>query len=126
MDHHCPWINNCVGKNNKKFFYRFIIWCIFGNVFIAVITAKPYWNVSFEDEKTLQSTTKVARGLILFVFPLCFAISLVVGALLGFQAYLVVKEISTIEFYASRPRKLPCWKRVFRWVKVGKNDDFRV
>ena len=36
MDHHCPWIANCVGHQNQKYFYQFLFFASLGDL-IAVI-----------------------------------------------------------------------------------------
>lgn len=38
MDHHCPWISNCVGANNQKTFYLMLFYSLIGCVLSFIFT----------------------------------------------------------------------------------------
>ena len=39
MDHHCPWINNCVGENNQKFFVLFTFYIAIISLHVIALVA---------------------------------------------------------------------------------------
>lgn len=42
MDHHCPWLNNCVGWRNYPYFVRLLFYMWAGCMFAAVLSVWPF------------------------------------------------------------------------------------
>lgn len=104
MDHHCPWINNCVGWGNHGHFIAFLAFATIGCVYATVILGYTlyrslyrlhYWRIY----KQTPIIHLGVYGTICCVLSLGFAIGVIiaVGMLLFFQLKGVLRNRTGIE-----------------------------
>lgn len=112
FDHHCPWINNCVGVGNFKTFYTYI-WI--QTIYLAVVTgvfANFLFQVAASPNRVDPSTQRLAAspvsvtikvlGAVMFTLSLVFMLSLVV--LLFVQTTNIIQKETTAERYGKQRR----------------------
>eukprot|EP00656_Telonema_subtile_P009360 TRINITY_DN1439_c0_g1_i3.p2 TRINITY_DN1439_c0_g1~~TRINITY_DN1439_c0_g1_i3.p2 ORF type:complete len:175 (-),score=37.17 TRINITY_DN1439_c0_g1_i3:178-702(-) len=94
MDHHCPWINNCVGHYNYKYFYLFIVYSLLTLFWVVATSFLNFLkSVAADDVLTVGSES----FMIVFTWMYCMLLSVALGGFVTFHTYLLLSNYSTIE-----------------------------
>mmetsp|Transcript_109632 Transcript_109632/g.151754 ORF Transcript_109632/g.151754 Transcript_109632/m.151754 type:complete len:129 (-) Transcript_109632:35-421(-) len=57
FDHHCPWINNCVGIRNHNYFLGYIIWQL---IVMTIAFSQACQVIKVRKQTSLVTTAEVA------------------------------------------------------------------
>ena len=111
FDHHCKWINNCIGKKNYKYFICALTALTFNTLTVLctiIIVLLDFYieepNLDLEIRKRIESfesdTAWIVGTMVLSFF--CFFCFLLSSNLLCFHAYINIKGITTYEHVFSK------------------------
>ncbi|XP_028836248.1 palmitoyltransferase ZDHHC3-A isoform X3 [Denticeps clupeoides] len=116
MDHHCPWVNNCVGESNQKFFVLFTMYIALISLH-ALMMVVFHFLYCFEDDWTKCSTFSPPVTVILLIL-LCFEgllFLIFTSVMFGTQVHSICTDETGIERLKGETAtwdKKPCWESV--------------
>uniref|UniRef100_A0A8C0ISK7 Palmitoyltransferase n=1 Tax=Chelonoidis abingdonii TaxID=106734 RepID=A0A8C0ISK7_CHEAB len=116
MDHHCPWVNNCVGENNQKYFVLFTMYIALISMH-ALIMVGFHFLYCFEEDWTKCSSFSPPTTVILLIL-LCFEALLFLiftSVMFGTQVHSICTDETGIEQLKKEERR---WAKKTKWMNM--------
>ena len=106
FDHHCRWLNNCVGKANYKLFFRLIVCVFLMSLMHNATNGFVIYYLATESSPTVQSHEQAYKSALLVEFQIIIAIAcffnlcalLFLGHLTYFHIMLQRRGMTTYEY----------------------------
>ena len=137
LDHHCPWIFNCVGYNNQKIFFLFLFYASLGCTISFILLASRIFTAEFSYalrhpsykinvhvnfvQIVLQLILALSEPLTLVAgAALSFSVSISVGFLFGNQVYCLSRNITQVEsaIYGDDQEQNQWYAKKDRWFMI--------
>ncbi|XP_004640724.1 palmitoyltransferase ZDHHC3 isoform X4 [Octodon degus] len=116
MDHHCPWVNNCVGENNQKFFVLFTMYIALISLHALIMVGFHFLHC-FEEDWTKCSSFSPPTTVILLIL-LCFEALLFLiftSVMFGTQVHSICTDETGIEQLKKEERR---WAKKTKWMNM--------
>lgn len=98
FDHHCPFMGCCIGEKNRALFFLYLIAQV-ASLAVAAVQIEQVMKIHHMEYP------------IAFLFVLVLAIAILTGCLLSFHIYLMIKGLTTWEYFS--------WSNITYMQKIG-------
>jgi len=92
MDHHCPWVYNCIGWGNHKYFFLMNVYAVLDLSWVTcTMFESVWWSTRYDVNVLMMLLLGAGQALATFLLVL-------ITAFLGFHIWLMATGMSTVEF----------------------------